>query len=373
MGGEIIEDKPAPLVIPLLENTTTRESKEDKLVGTDAPDEASLEDYDRVPVEHFGEGLLRGMGWTPGGAVGRTNAKVVQPIEFVPRAGFRTGLGNELEALASLPPTHKKRKLKPGEKPEDLEPKVYVGKDGRIKHVRTLDDKPVALSSLQLKMGEGSRVSIIEGTHEGLYGFVTKIDEINNRVTIKLESSNQEVKVSKDEVKLLKPKTDPTVEKAKEKQAPKAFEVTPAPVETKQSKPQSKSQSSESKPKESSKSKNPSWLFPSTIVKIVSKTFAGGKYYLHKAQVIDVISADLCSAQLMNSKELLELDQKVLETVIPAVGEKVVVVKGPNKGRTAKVMQKAKGKAVIQFTADLSSEEISFDDICHYIGSDIQE
>ncbi|KLO11864.1 hypothetical protein SCHPADRAFT_998559 [Schizopora paradoxa] len=30
------------------------------------PDSATLEDYARVPVEQFGEALLRGMGWTPG-------------------------------------------------------------------------------------------------------------------------------------------------------------------------------------------------------------------------------------------------------------------------------------------------------------------
>jgi len=28
------------------------------------PDEASLEDYEKVPVEEFGAALLRGMGWT---------------------------------------------------------------------------------------------------------------------------------------------------------------------------------------------------------------------------------------------------------------------------------------------------------------------
>lgn len=27
------------------------------------PDEASLEDYEKVPVEEFGAALLRGMGW----------------------------------------------------------------------------------------------------------------------------------------------------------------------------------------------------------------------------------------------------------------------------------------------------------------------
>jgi G patch domain/KOW motif-containing protein len=35
------------------------------------PAESQDEDYERVPVEDFGEALLRGMGWQPGTAVGK--------------------------------------------------------------------------------------------------------------------------------------------------------------------------------------------------------------------------------------------------------------------------------------------------------------
>jgi hypothetical protein len=75
----------------------------------------------------------------------------------------------------------------------------------------------------------------------------------------------------------------------------------------------------------------------------------------------------------LKTKELLELNQKVLETVIPTVGDKIVVIRGKHKGRSAKVLQKEKEKAVVQFTSDFSSEQLHFDDICHYTGSDIHE
>jgi G patch domain/KOW motif-containing protein len=39
------------------------------------PDEASLEDYEKIPVEAFGKALLRGMGWSEGTPIGKTNAK----------------------------------------------------------------------------------------------------------------------------------------------------------------------------------------------------------------------------------------------------------------------------------------------------------
>ena len=46
-----------------------------------------------MPVEMFGEAMLRGMGWEAGEGVGR-NKVVVVPKEYVPRPG-RLGLGAE--------------------------------------------------------------------------------------------------------------------------------------------------------------------------------------------------------------------------------------------------------------------------------------
>ncbi|KAI0050202.1 hypothetical protein FA95DRAFT_662075 [Auriscalpium vulgare] len=43
------------------------------------PREASLADYERVPVAQFGAALLRGMGWTEGAAASRTRKGLVEP------------------------------------------------------------------------------------------------------------------------------------------------------------------------------------------------------------------------------------------------------------------------------------------------------
>ena len=37
------------------------------------PDMATVEEYQSIPVEAFGEAMLRGMGWTEGKALGRTD------------------------------------------------------------------------------------------------------------------------------------------------------------------------------------------------------------------------------------------------------------------------------------------------------------
>ncbi|KAI5121651.1 hypothetical protein M0805_002727 [Coniferiporia weirii] len=48
------------------------------------PEQASLEDYARIPVEQFGAALLRGMGWKPGQAASRTRKGIVEP--YLPAA-----------------------------------------------------------------------------------------------------------------------------------------------------------------------------------------------------------------------------------------------------------------------------------------------
>ncbi len=50
-----------------------------------------------MPVEMFGEAMLRGMGWVAGQGVGRHKVVVV-PKEYVPRPG-RLGLGAEPATL----------------------------------------------------------------------------------------------------------------------------------------------------------------------------------------------------------------------------------------------------------------------------------
>ncbi|PAV24016.1 hypothetical protein PNOK_0108400 [Pyrrhoderma noxium] len=81
------------------------------------PDQASLEDYERVPVEQFGAALLRGMGWKPGQAASRTRTGPVEPYLPESRPAL-LGIGaKEKEALddgsTSKKPTRPERRYVP--------------------------------------------------------------------------------------------------------------------------------------------------------------------------------------------------------------------------------------------------------------------
>jgi hypothetical protein len=66
------------------------------------PEETTASAYDRVPVEKFGEAMLRGMLWKPGDPIGNTNkAYVSLPPQHPPKSRKRA----LLTASSSLPPS----------------------------------------------------------------------------------------------------------------------------------------------------------------------------------------------------------------------------------------------------------------------------
>lgn len=57
------------------------------------PDEATAVGYESMPVEEYGEAMLRGLGWEPGKPIGLHATEAVEPIVAKKRPGFHLGLG----------------------------------------------------------------------------------------------------------------------------------------------------------------------------------------------------------------------------------------------------------------------------------------
>jgi len=127
------------------------------------PEESTLDDYDRVPIEQFGLAMLRGMGWSKTGGIGLTNQKAVDMKEPQVRP---KGLG-----LGAERPN----------KDKDAVPQSSGSKDDRDK--------------LTLKVG--AYVIVTKGSSKGNYGQVESFDEDNNRVIIKLAINSKMAAVSK--------------------------------------------------------------------------------------------------------------------------------------------------------------------------------
>ena len=101
--------------------------------------QATLDDYESMPIADFGAAMLRGMGWEEGKPVGRNSKGMVAAVEFVPRPG-RLGLG----ASRRAPPTNDRKRIKPGESREaPAEMVLAEGPEGKSRNVKSLDEKLV--------------------------------------------------------------------------------------------------------------------------------------------------------------------------------------------------------------------------------------
>merc|ERR1712045_549459 len=75
------------------------------------------------------------------------------------------------------------------------------------------------------------------------------------------------------------------------------------------------------------------WLAKSIVVKIIAKTL-GDKYYKQKGHIKELIEP-FTGIVVTQSGAKLKLDQNHLETVIPAKGRKVIILRGRMKGHEA--------------------------------------
>ena len=89
------------------------------------------------------------------------------------------------------------------------------------------------------------------------------------------------------------------------------------------------------------------WLAKSIVVKIIAKTL-GDKYYKQKGHIKELIDP-FTGIVVTQSGAKLKLDQNHLETVIPAKGRKVIILRGRMKGHEATL----KEIRVEEFKADV--------------------
>ena len=76
------------------------------------------------------------------------------------------------------------------------------------------------------------------------------------------------------------------------------------------------------------------WLIENIVIKITSKAL-GDKYYKQKAEIIQVVNKFKAIVKLIQDSSKIQVDQNQIETVIPAIGKQVIVLRGKYKGEKA--------------------------------------
>lgn len=81
------------------------------------------------------------------------------------------------------------------------------------------------------------------------------------------------------------------------------------------------------------------WLHTGIVVKCLNKKVGGGKYYKQKGVIIKIEDTFIAHLKMLDSGDVLRVDQADLETVVPAVGGAVVIVNGKGRGCRAQLLE----------------------------------
>ncbi|XVF78576.1 hypothetical protein PTKIN_Ptkin14bG0145400 [Pterospermum kingtungense] len=276
------------------------------------PEDRGFEEFEDMAVEDFGKALLAGYGWVEGRGIGK-NAKEDVKTKQYERRTAKEGLGfsSKDSLLGSKNPQanldNKEERMK--KKDEDRDG-FFVGKEVRVIEGREM----------------GSKGTIIE-----------KLD--GNWVVLKFKNSKEEVKVrtseiadlgSKEEEKCLRKlkelkirESDDSKRKRDERMVSKRSGGSEKRSETKFNVERDRSNGD----------RGISWLRSNIRVRIISKSLEGGRFYLKKGQVMDVVGPYMCDISMDGSKELIQgVEQELLETALPKRGGPVLVLYGRHKG-----------------------------------------
>jgi len=322
------------------------------------PDSAPLAAYEDMPVEAFGEAMLRGMGWKEGAPVGRNSKEVVKPIEYIPRPE-RLGLG---AAAAAPPPSGAGaggRPLRPG---ESREGKVHmalpVGPDGRVRNVRTLDEQLVVREAAGVRPGK--RMVVAEGAHVGLACEVLSLqpaaDGRSERATVRLERGGATVTL-------------------RARHLAEVGSREAARAEAEAAAPAAAAQPSRAPEAPRGEAEAPPWLAPHIRVRCVSRRLGGGAHYLRKGTVVDVLTPGVCMLRLdadgtAGATLLEDVPQRALETLVPKKAGRVLLLSGRHRGVRAKLLSRDAdaGSAHVQLLTDFSMLTLPLDAMAEYVG-----
>lgn len=114
-----------------------------------------------------------------------------------------------------------------------------------------------------------------------------------------------------------------------------------------------------------------SWLNSHIRVRIISKELKGGRLYLQKGEIVDVVGPTTCDISMDNSRELVQgVEQNFLETALPRRGGPVLVLYGRHKGVYGSLQEKDNENetAVVRDADTHALINVRLEQIAEYLG-----
>ncbi|CAL5207908.1 unnamed protein product [Lathyrus oleraceus] len=270
------------------------------------PDDQGFDEFKDVSVDGFGAALLGGYGWKEGMGIGKNAKEDVKVVE-VKRRTAKEGLG----FVADLPPPTSKK----GER------------NGKVESEKRKKEEKV--------------VRIVRGRDVGLKASV--VGKIGDDVfVLKVLGSSEEVKVRVDDVaELGSVEEDRCLRKLKDSKVKHHEEERGSRSKRGKDEVKERRVDGNRDGKDERGKKQVPWLTSHIRVRVVSRSFKGGRFYLKKGEVLDVIGPTTCDISMDESREIIQgVSQDMLETAIPRRGGPVLVLHGKHKGAFGSLVER---------------------------------
>ncbi|KAL8120431.1 protein MOS2 [Apium graveolens] len=309
------------------------------------PDDMGFDEFDGCPVEGFAAAVLKGYGWTQGRGIGRNTKEDVKVVEYERRVG-KEGFGFVADA-----PVMSNGGGKGSEKRKERTSGGVTGKDVRIVRGREMGLKGKVLNVI----GGGDYVvlSVLRNGSE---------DEVRVRCSDVAELGSVEEERCLRKLKELK--IEEKKREGKSRRSGEREERVGIKIEER------RGDEREEKPVRKEKEKV-RWLTSNIKVRIISKKLNGGKLYLKKGKVVDVVGPSTCDISMDDSRELIQgVDQELLETAVPRTGGPILVLYGKYKGVYGSLLQKdmEKETAVVEDADTRKPLHVLLEQIAEYMG-----
>ncbi|KAL0330961.1 UNVERIFIED_CONTAM: protein MOS2 [Sesamum angustifolium] len=270
------------------------------------PEDPGLDEYTDVPVEGYGAALLAGYGWKEGRGIGRNAKEDVKICEVTKKTG-RGGLG----FTGELPENRIDSEGNAGQNPGNANVRREKMEDWKEKK----------------GFGVGKEVRIVNGKEMGMKGKIVEVRSGGDILVLRISGSNEKIKVRAGDVaELGSAEEEKCLRKLKEL---KIKEKDPNQDKKDRNLSRKRGQEKEKVGSES----QVHWLRNHIRVRIISEKLKGGRLFLKKGVVVDVVGPQLCDISMDESRELVQgVEQEVLETALPKRGGPVLVLYGRHKG-----------------------------------------
>lgn len=333
------------------------------------PEDTGFEDFEDMPVEGFGRALLAGYGWVEGKGIGKNAGKDVDVVVLKKRTG-KEGLGftgelppelkNDRENRENGMNNQRKRSESDGGKAKGEEKGFYVGKE-----VRIVGGREVGMKGRILEVRRGGEVAILK--------LLKSEEEVSVNVSDLAELG------SKEEERCLRKLKELRIEERSEFNDKKSGggrdngkdSIMSSRVHSGDRGMRDRKKESKKGREEMKGSDKLSWLTSHIRVRIISKNLNGGRLYLKKGEVVDVVSPTTCDISMDENRELIQgVDQELLETAIPRRGGPVLVLYGKHKGVYGSLVERdtEKETGVVRDAESHELLNVRLEQIAEYIG-----